>query len=107
MTGDFPKTAMVAQASHLSGGFGIGSRSNCPMPDDESDRFEWRETYFVVFQADKRPLLTDVEAAVKRLRGHFRLTEPMAGDAGRIQSLHVVSPEEQSGLEIDHRCGVE
>jgi hypothetical protein len=77
------------------------------MPDIESDRFEWRETYFVVFQAEKRPLLSDVEAAVKRLRGHFRLTEPMADDEGRIESLNVVSPEDHSALEIDYLSGEE
>jgi hypothetical protein len=77
------------------------------MPDDESDRFEWRETYFVVFESTHRPLLADVEAAVKRLRGHFRLTEPMADDEGRIESLNVVSPEDHSALEIDYLCGNE
>jgi hypothetical protein len=77
------------------------------MPDGESDQFEWRETYFVLFQADKRPLLKDVERAVKRLRGDFRLTEPTADDDGRIESLNVVSPEDHSALEIDYHWGTE
>src|SRR5579863_6679467 len=77
------------------------------MPDSEGSRFEWRETYFVLFQADRRPLLTDVETAVKRLRGHFLLTEPMADDEGRIESINVVSPEDHSALEIDYHAGNE
>ncbi|HUY32234.1 MAG TPA: hypothetical protein VMV69_05590 [Pirellulales bacterium] len=76
-------------------------------PDDESGQFEWRETYFVLFQAAKQPLLKDVETAVKRLDGHFRMTEPMADDDGRIESLNVVSPEDHSALEIDYLCGTE
>jgi hypothetical protein len=77
------------------------------MPETESDQFEWRETYFVLFQADQRPLLKDVERAVERLGGDFRLTEPMADDEGRIESLNVVSPEDHSALEIDYHCGTE
>jgi hypothetical protein len=77
------------------------------MPDREDNRFEWRETYFVLFLAAKRPFLQEVERVVKQLRGRFRLTEPLADDEGRIESLNVVSPEDHSALEIDYLCGNE
>ena len=71
------------------------------------DRFEWRETYFVLFQSRKRPLLRDVEAAFNALGGQFQLTEPAADDEGRIEALNVVSPEDHSALEIDYLSGDE
>ncbi|HUY92748.1 MAG TPA: hypothetical protein VMV10_28670 [Pirellulales bacterium] len=70
------------------------------------DRYEWRETYFVLFQSRKRPLLSDVEAAFEGL-GQFQLTEPAADAEGRIEALNIVSPEDHSALEIDYLSGDE
>jgi hypothetical protein len=75
------------------------------MPAD--DRFEWRETYFVLFQARKRPLLSQVEAAIRQLGGQFQITEPAADEQGRIEALNIVSPEDHSALEIDYLAGDE
>ena len=71
------------------------------------DRFEWRETYFVLFPSRKRPLLSEVEAAFKALGGQFQLTEPAADAEGRIEALNIVSPEDHSALEIDYLSGDE
>lgn len=71
------------------------------------DRYEWRETYFVLFQSRKRPLLSDVEAAFKGLGSQFQLTEPAADAEGRIEALNIVSPEDHSALEIDYLSGDE
>lgn len=71
------------------------------------DRFEWRETYFVLFQSRKRPLLSEVEAAFHGLGSQFQLTEPAADDEGRIEALNIVSPEDHSALEIDYLSGEE
>lgn len=71
------------------------------------DRFEWRETYFVLFQSRKRPLLRDVEAAFKGLGSQFQLTDPAADEEGRIEALNIVSPEDHSALEIDYLSGDE
>lgn len=71
------------------------------------DRYEWRETYFVLFQSRKRPLLSDVEAAFKGLGSQFQLTDPTADAEGRIEALNVVSPEDHSALEIDYLSGDE
>jgi hypothetical protein len=71
------------------------------------DRFEWRETYFVLFESRKRPLLSQVESAIEKLGGHFQITDPVADAEGRIEALNIVSPEDHSALEIDYLAGEE
>jgi hypothetical protein len=71
------------------------------------DRFEWRETYFILFPADKRPSLTQVEKALQRLGPHLEIGDSEANEGGLIESLHVRSPEDHSALEIDYISGDE
>jgi hypothetical protein len=71
------------------------------------DRFEWRETYFVLFQSRKRPLLSQVQAAIAQLGDQFQITDPVADEEGRIEALNIVSPEDHSALEIDYLAGDE
>ena len=44
------------------------------------DRFEWRETYFILFPSGKRPALKQVEKAVRKLGVHFELSGQEADD---------------------------
>ncbi|HVX15224.1 MAG TPA: hypothetical protein VHC22_28785 [Pirellulales bacterium] len=71
------------------------------------DRFEWRETYFILFPSGKRPALKQVEKAVLKLGVHFELSGQEADDAGLLETLHIRSPEDHSALEIDYLSGDE
>lgn len=71
------------------------------------DRFEWRETYFILFPSAKRPTLKQVEKAVKKLGSHFELSGEEADEAGMLETLHIRSPEDHSALEIDYLSGDE
>ncbi|HWB10770.1 MAG TPA: hypothetical protein VG826_16185 [Pirellulales bacterium] len=71
------------------------------------DRFEWRETYFILFPSGKRPSLKQVETAVQRLGAHLELGDREANEQGLLESLHVRSPEDHSALEIDYISGEE
>jgi hypothetical protein len=71
------------------------------------DRFEWRETYFILFASAKRPSLSDVEKAVRRLGSQFEFSGQEADDCGLIETLHIRSPEDHSALEIDFLSGDE
>jgi hypothetical protein len=71
------------------------------------DRFEWRETYFILFPSAKRPSLSDVEKAVRRLGSQFEFSGQEADDRGLIEALHIRSPEDHSALEIDFLSGDE
>ena len=71
------------------------------------DRFEWRETYFILFPSGKRPLLKQVEKTVQRLGAHLEIGDREADEEGRLESLHIRSPEDHSALEIDYISGEE
>lgn len=68
----------------------------------ENDQFQWRETYYVVFDEKRRPRLSDVQQKVSSLRGHFQIGDTSADDAGLIESLSVLSPEDYAALEINY-----
>ncbi|HVA45455.1 MAG TPA: hypothetical protein VNH11_03640 [Pirellulales bacterium] len=71
------------------------------------DRFEWRETYFILFPSAQRPSLKQVEKAVRKLGSHFELSGEEADEKGLIECLHIRSPEDHSALEIDYLSGDE
>lgn len=71
------------------------------------EQFEWRETYFVLFDQAKRPSLKQVEQAVLAAGSHFQLNGAAADDEGKFESLNVVSPHDHAALEIDYLDGSE
>ncbi|HEX7446199.1 MAG TPA: hypothetical protein VF306_01565 [Pirellulales bacterium] len=71
------------------------------------DRYEWRETYFVLFPSEKRPSLGAVEKAVRKVGAHLQFSGQEADDQGRIEAINVQSPGDYSALEIDYHSGDE
>lgn len=71
------------------------------------ERFEWRETYFILFPSAKRPTLTQVEKTVRKLGSHFEFSGEEVDDGGLLETLHIRSPEDHSALEIDYLIGDE
>lgn len=71
------------------------------------ERFEWRETYFILFSSAKRPTLKQVEKTVRKLGSHFELSGDEADENGLLETLHIRSPEDHSALEIDYLSGDE
>lgn len=75
------------------------------MPD--SDQYQWRETYFIWFEALRRPQLSEAEDVVRRLRGHFELDSGEADGEGLISALTVRSREDHAALEIECAAGAD
>jgi hypothetical protein len=73
----------------------------------EDNRFRWRETYFVLFEAKKRPKLTRVTKAISTLNKRFELTNQNADDEGLFDSLSVISPDDFAALDICYTGGEE
>jgi hypothetical protein len=71
------------------------------------DRFEWRETYFILFPSGKRPQLKQVEKSIRRLGPHLEIGDSEADNSGLLESMHIRSPEDHSALEIDFISGEE
>jgi len=73
----------------------------------ENTQYRWRETYFVLCDAAQRPSLRTVGEALAALDTNYELTNLHADDAGRFESLTLLSPEDFSALDVCFTSGVE
>ena len=73
----------------------------------EDDRYRWRETYFVLFPASRRPTLKVVEKKLAALSKRYSL-ENLGGDEhGKFESLTLISPDDFAALDICYTGGAE
>ncbi len=75
------------------------------MEEDAGDQLEWRDTYFILFQEESRPTLTQVEAALAEAGRNLTLENLEADEDGMFASLLVQAPEDHSALEISYETG--
>ncbi len=75
------------------------------MCDDNREEYEWRETYFILFRATKRPTLTQVERTVGELNDHLKLENLTADEDGRFESVMIHSPEDYAAIELSYESG--
>ncbi len=73
----------------------------------DNDQYRWRETYFVLFDAARRPTLKTMEKKIAGLNARYVLTNCRADKHGRFESLSVVSPDDFSALDISFLGGKE
>jgi hypothetical protein len=73
----------------------------------ENHNFRWRETYFVLFAAKKRPTATQIERTLGELNEHFELVGLVADDEGRFESVTLRSPDDFAALDICYVSGDE
>jgi hypothetical protein len=73
----------------------------------DNDMYRWRETYFVLFDAARRPSLKAVEKKIAALNNHYLLTNCRADKHGRLESLSVVSPDDFAALDVCYLSGKE
>jgi hypothetical protein len=73
----------------------------------ENNQYRWRETYFVLFESSRRPSLASVETLLSELSDQYLLTNLNANDAGLVESLTLVSPDDCSALDICYTSGAE
>src|SRR5262245_19089097 len=77
------------------------------MSSFESDRYQWRETYFVLFRSSKRPTMAQMESTLHRLGDHYQLTDKQADERGFFESLTLVSPDDFAALDVSYLAGEE
>ncbi|MGD9721626.1 MAG: hypothetical protein AB7O59_05940 [Pirellulales bacterium] len=73
----------------------------------ERDEYKWRETYFVLFDSARRPSLKKVERVLRNLNDRFELSNAMADEDGRFESITVMSPDDYAALDISYETGEE
>ncbi|MEN1681398.1 MAG: hypothetical protein AAGJ46_17585 [Planctomycetota bacterium] len=73
--------------------------------ESDRDQLAWRETYFVLFEHDRRPTLTQVEHALTEVGSRMTIENLEADDDGLFQSLLVQSPQDNAAIEISYESG--
>jgi hypothetical protein len=74
----------------------------------EDRQYQWRETYFVLFDPAQRPKLDALEKKLSVAgRSHFAVTNAATDKKGRIESLTVLSPDDFAALDISYLSGPE
>ena len=73
----------------------------------ENDQYRWRETYFVLFGAKKRPKLEAIEQALDHLSDRFVLANLVADEKGFFESLTLLAPDDFAALDICYLGGEE
>lgn len=73
----------------------------------ENDHYRWRETYFVLFPADRRPRLDQVRQLIAGLSERLVVANPAADDQGRFESITVLAPNDFAALDICYLEGEE
>ena len=73
----------------------------------ENKNYRWRETYFVLFDAKKRPKLSSVAKAIGALNSRYELVDPSADCKGHIEALTVVSADDYAAMDICYIEGEE
>jgi len=72
-----------------------------------NDQYQWRETYFVLFQDSTRPLAKEVVKALTQQDDRYDVTDVAADESGRLESLTIRSPEDASAMDISYVSGEE
>ncbi len=73
----------------------------------ENDQYKWRETYFVLFDAAKRPTLAKISKALRAINPRFELDNPIADDGDGFESLTLRSPQDYAAIDISYMEGEE
>lgn len=75
------------------------------MSSFDRDEFLWRETYFVLFPAARRPFLAEVEQVLRSLPGVLELEQARADEQGRFESITVRAPADFAAMDISFEAG--
>lgn len=74
----------------------------------ERDNYQWRETYFVMFEARRRPQLNRVRDALRKLGDEFELIDLTAEEEdGSFESVTVLAPADLSAVDVSYLSGEE
>jgi hypothetical protein len=70
-------------------------------------RYQWRETYFVLFDHQHRPKAADMKRLLAELGPRMEIHELAASDAGLLESMTVLSHVDAAGMDITYVEGDE
>ena len=68
----------------------------------ENSGYKWRETYFVMLEADKRPTLERLSKTLHKVNPRFELSNLAADEQGLFDSLTLHSPQDYAAVDISY-----
>lgn len=71
------------------------------------DRYQWRETYFVLIRSPDRPAAAAVAELLRQGAEHYDVTNVQADEEGRFEALTLFSPDDFSAMDIIYVTGDE
>lgn len=66
----------------------------------ENDEYQWRETYFILFDEAQQPSARQLEQALRRLDPRYEVRDVRADENGRFESLTLIAPDDYSAMDI-------
>ena len=66
----------------------------------ENDEYQWRETYFVLFDAARRPTLEALQDLLQTLNANYDLQDARADDKGLFESLTLLSRNDYAAMDL-------
>ena len=66
---------------------------------------EWRETYFILFPAEQRPSLIQIDDVLSKVSDRVVTKNQHANEDGLFESILVDSPADHAALEISYEAG--
>lgn len=73
----------------------------------EDSRFQWRETYFVLFDSQQRPTPAAVKRALQELKAGLKIESSAESEDGFLDGMTVLSHIDSSGIDITYIDGDE
>ena len=73
----------------------------------QDDSYDWRDTYFVLFQSGHRPQLEEVKRLVEQLNPRYELSNLHADENGQFESLTIRSPADFTAIDVSFLDGEE
>lgn len=70
-------------------------------------RYQWRETYFVLFEKKHRPKAADVKRALADIGSRIEITHLHATKDGLLDSMTVLSHADAAGMDVTFVTGEE
>ncbi len=68
----------------------------------ENNEYKWRETYFVLFDASRRPSLEEIGKTLRKANPRFELSNLAGDEDGMFESLTLHSPQDYAAVDISY-----
>lgn len=62
--------------------------------------FEWRETFFVLFDVANRPSAEAIQETLTNLGDRMKIGELRADEAGNVEAVTVLAPDDFAGMDL-------